>query len=122
VRLINQGLADRLVTGYIIKIPYSLGSIEVVKRNRKARIINNKIVNYKPVDWDRTLTLWQEDEESYKNKTLIRLEEKEVFEVLYHNRIAHYKNKGAVRFNVNRGIKLKLKEKIKDGILDAFLI
>ena len=75
-----------------------------------------------PIDWDRTLKLWYEDKEAFKNKTLIKVEEKEIYKVYYNRNIAEYKNKSFYQFNINKDLKRKLKQTIKEGSLDAFMI
>ena len=73
-----------------------------------------------PIDWDRTLKLWYEDEEAYKNKTLIKIEEKEIYKIFYNRNLADYTNKSFYQFNFNRELKKKLKYNIKEGEVDAF--
>ena len=75
-----------------------------------------------PIDWDRTLKLWYEDEESYKNKTLIKVEEKEIYKIYYNRNVAEFTNKSFYQFDINRELKKRLKQNIKEGKLDAFMI
>jgi len=97
-----------------------MGTLEVRKRLGTVKIVDGKLVNNLPVDWDTTLKLWAEDEESYKNKTIIRLEEDEIFIINYNKRKAIYNNKMFYQFNVNRKLKQRLKELIKNNEIDAF--
>ena len=55
-----------------------------------------------------------------KNKTIIRLEEDEIFIINYNKRKAIYNNKMFYQFNVNRKLKQRLKELIKNNEIDAF--
>lgn len=57
-----------------------------------------------------------------KKKRLIRQETKEVFKVFYNKRRAEYPNKSFYQFHINREIKKGLKQKIKNGEIDALLI
>ena len=75
-----------------------------------------------PIDWDRTLKLWSEDEKAYKERTLVKVEEKEIFKVFYNRRNANYENKSFYEFEVNRDLKRRLKQRIKSGAIDAFKI
>nr|DAU83974.1 MAG TPA: hypothetical protein [Crassvirales sp.] len=50
-----------------------MGTLEVRKIERNIRIgKDGEIITNLPIDWDSTLKLWYEDEESYKNKTIVR--------------------------------------------------
>lgn len=120
IRKVNEYLADNLLEGHDILLPHRMGRLELKKRLGINRIVNGKLVSNLPIDWDTTLKLWYEDEESYNNKTLIRLENDEIFKCYYNKNIADYTNKSFYQFSLNREIKLKLKQKIKRKELDAF--
>lgn len=122
IRSVNNYLADEIVNGNDINLPYRLGRIELRKYSTYIKYSNGKIVNNLPIDWDRTLELWAEDSESFKNKTIIKAEEKEIFKVYYNKKNAEYNNKSFYEFKVNRDIKKRLKHKIKGGAVDAFEI
>ena len=83
---------------------------------------NGNVKTNLPIDWDSTLKLWYEDEESYKNKTLLRLDEHEIYKVLYNQENANFNNRSFYEFVFNKDLKLRLKHNIKQGIIDAFLI
>lgn len=99
-----------------------MGILELRKNKVKFEFRNNKVYTNLPIDWDRTIKLWCEDEESYKNRTLIKMEEKEIFRVLYNKSKANYKNQMFYQFKVNRELKRLLKNNIKEGNVDAFLL
>ena len=50
------------------------------------------------------------------------MDEKELFKIFYNKVKAEYNNKTFYQFNANRDIKTKLKQNIKAGRIDAFLI
>ena len=122
VRKINNLLAENLSLGIDIKLPHRMGTIELRKINTYVKIKDDKLKTNLPIDWDRTLKLWCKNEEYYKNKTLIKMEEKELFKVYYNKNKADYTNKSFYQFNVNRELKKTLKENIKEGKVDAFLL
>lgn len=122
IRKINNYLADLLLQGHDIELPCRMGTIEVRKYDASISIKDGKVRSNLPVDWDRTLKLWSEDEEAYKERTLIKVEEKEIFSVFYSRTGANYKNKSFYEFRPNRQLKLRIKKRIKMGELDAFLI
>lgn len=122
IRRVNNYLADSLACGEDIKLPHRMGRIELRKYDARISFDGEKIKTNLPVDWDRTLKLWYEDEESYKKKTLVKVEEKEIFRVYYNKHLADYNNQVFYEFNVNRELKKRLKQRIKEGRIDAFKI
>lgn len=122
IRRMNNLLADTLIHGHDIELPCRMGTIEVRKYDARVSIEDGKVKTNLPIDWDRTLKLWSEDEEAYKERTLIKMEEKEIFKVYYNRIDADYNNKFLYEFVVNRDLKRRLKQRIKSGNFDAFKI
>lgn len=123
IRQINNLLVDDIVLGKEVKLPYRMGTIEVRKYEKSLKIDENGNVKTNlPIDWDNTLKLWYEDEESYKNKTLLRLDEQEIYKVLYNKEGVNFNNRSFYEFVFNKDLKLRLKHNIKQGIIDALLI
>ncbi len=122
IRKVNKLLGEELINGEDVTLPYRLGRLEIRKYNAKIVIDGKKIRTNLPIDWDRTLKLWYEDKESYKNKTLIKVEEKEIYKIYYNRNIADFTNKTFYQFDINRELKRKLKQNIKEGKIDAFLL
>lgn len=122
IRHINNYLAECLSRGQDIVLPHKLGRLEVRKFDARIELHDGTIKTNLPIDWDRTLKLWFEDEEAYKERTLIKMEEKEIFKVFYNKCRADYENKSFYSFEVNRDLKRRLKHNIKNGIVDAFNI
>lgn len=122
IRKVNNYLADSFLHGNDIKLPHRMGRIELRKYDARVSFDGEKVKTNLPIDWDRTLKLWYEDEEAYENKTLVKVEEKEIFKVYYNRQLADYNNQSFYEFNVNRELKKRLKQRIKEGKLDAFKI
>lgn len=122
IRRVNDLLADEIVNGNDIVLPHKMGRLELRKTKANIRIQNGKIKTNLPVDWDRTLQLWSEDKESFETKTLVKMEEKEFFRVFYNRMKCNYNNNSFYEFKLNRDIKIRLKHKIKEGHIDAFMI
>lgn len=97
-----------------------MGQLELRKYNATFDIVNGKVKTNLPIDWDRTLKLWYEDEEAYKERTLVKVEEKEIYKVYYNKQLADYQNMVFYEFKVNRELKRGIKQRIKEGKLDAF--
>lgn len=122
IRTVNNYLAEELTNGKDIDLPLRMGKLEVRKRKARISIVDDKIKTNLPIDWAATFKLWYEDEEAYKNKTLLRIEEKELFGVRYNKEKANYKNQMFYQFIPNREIKKQLKYNIKNKMLDAFVL
>ena len=122
IREVNNVLADNLLKGNDIVFPNKMGRLEVRKFEPIIRFDDNKLTVRLPIDWDRTLKLWLEDEEAYKERTLVKMEEKEIFKVCYNKTRADFQNKGFYQLQINRDLKIALKKKIKLGNFDAFLL
>lgn len=120
IRTTNNLLAEELLSSNDVKFPLRMGKLELRKKEKVLKIVDNKLINTLPIDWDRTLRLWAEDEECYRDKTLIRLEESEVFLINYNKGLCNYNNKIFYQFNVNRTLKQRLKDLIKNNEIDAF--
>lgn len=120
IRKMNNLFIDALLKGHDIELPCRMGTIEVRKYDVVFSFDNGKIKTNLPIDWDRTLKLWSEDDEAYKERTLIKMEEKEIFKVYYNRIKADYNNKSFYEFIINRDLKRRLKQVIKCGSFDAF--
>lgn len=120
VRQINLLLVQELLEQKDIIFPYSMGRLEVRKSIPKVYIEDGKVKSTYPIDWDGTLKLWYEDQESRENKTILKKKEREVFRIMYNKSKAFYTNKNYFEFKVNRALKLALRDVIRQGNFDAF--
>lgn len=118
IRGVNQLLADNLIQGEDVIFPLRMGALEirkydtVIKLNEDGSLYTNMAI-----DWNATMKLWYEDEESYIKKTLVRIEEKEIFKIYYNRGKANYPNKGYYEFAPLKELKTSLKQSIKSGIV-----
>lgn len=121
IRRVNSYLANELVSGNDIVFPNRMGRLELRKRISLPTVSDTgKLKVTYAIDWDKTLKLWYEDEEAFNNKTLIKIPEKNIFRIKYNKDSANYNNKSFIEFQVNRDIKTRLKQKIKNNEIDAF--
>ena len=95
------------------------GKLEVRRIKRGANIVNGQLKITYPVDWDKTLKAWYENEEMREKKILIRDESPFLYRVQYCRNTAKFENKIFYKFALNRFIKVALKEKIKKGEIDT---
>lgn len=122
IRKTNDILRQLIIQGEEVTLPEKMGKLELRKKQTVVEFKEGKLKTNLPIDWNSTLKLWYEDEQSHKEKRLIRQETKEVFKVFYNKRRAEYPNKSFYQFHINREIKKGLKQKIKNGEIDALLI
>lgn len=122
IRKVNDLLAINLINGEDIKLPHRMGTLELRKKSSRVYLKNGKLCTNLPIDWDKTLKLWCEDEDAYTNRVLIRMEENEIFKVYYNKNKAEYNNKSFYQFKINRELKKALKRNIKKNRVDAFLL
>ena len=122
IRTFNKHIAEELSKGNDFTLPYKMGALEIRKYSPNITIKNGKLNTPLPIDWDKTLKLWYEDKESYNKKILVRSDVKEIFRLIYNKSKAGYTNKSFYELRFNREIKKKLKQNIKEGIVDAFLL
>lgn len=121
IRKINNILKEMLIEGNDIKFPCRMGNLELRKSNTGVYFKDGKVMNNYPIDWNTTLKLWYEDKESKEKKALVKKVTDTVFKVYYNKKTANYKNKAVFDFKLNRDIKNKLKLRIQEGKLDAFI-
>lgn len=120
VRQTNLLLTQELLGQKDIVFPYSMGRLEVRKSIPKVYIEDGKVKSTYPIDWDGTLKLWYEDQESRENKTILKKKEREIFRIMYNKSKAFYTNKNYFEFKVNRALKLALRDVVRQGNFDAF--
>lgn len=120
VRNINNKLAKRIAKGESINLPCKMGTIELRKYDKTIKIgEDGKVYTNLPIDWDRTLKLWYEDEKAREDKILIKVESDELYKLIYNKHIADYNNKIFYELSFNRELKKQVKQNIKDGVTDA---
>lgn len=121
IRRMNELMVEQFLTFSTLDFPERMGTIELRKFNIAPRLDEKGNVKFNaPIDWNKTLKLWYEDEESYHNKVLVKVSNREVFKINYNKSKALYNNKYFYMFRLNRQIKRDLKDLIKDNRIDAF--
>lgn len=116
-------MCDTILNGGLVELPKRMGSISLRRKPRVVRIgEDGKPRVNTPVDWGATVRLWAADDSAREKRTLIRHESKNVYAILYtKDGFAHlYNNK--VSFKPSRTLKLRLKDKLKDGELDCMVM
>lgn len=120
IRQVNQMLAEEISKGNVIRLPERMGEIELRKYNSFIRLDDQgKIKTNLPIDWESTMELWYNDKQSYNDKTLVRIEEPEIFKIVYNKELANYNNKIFYEFTFTKELRMKTKQEIKAGNTDA---
>lgn len=119
IRGVNDCIAEEIANGKTITFPARMGKIELRKFPMEVKIVDGKLKIGNPVNWHDTIRLWYEDEEARRDKLLIRNTCKYKHKVLYKKYTANYQNKMFYEFELNRFIKEKLRQNIKEGKTEA---
>jgi hypothetical protein len=105
-------------------IPYIGSSLSIKKDKRIPRIVNGKLYNTSPVDWVATNKLWDEDDEAYEKRLLVRYlnnhTSKFVFKIQFRKYNNYFLNKNIYSFESNRTFKRLLGKRIKDEDKDRY--
>lgn len=122
IRRVNEALRDEFIATGDLTFPNRMGRLEIRKYPAIITTDGKKIKTNLPIDWNATLKLWYEDEESLKDKVLVRVNIPEIFRVYYNKSKANYNNKSFYQFTTNRELKKLLKDAIKNNAgFDAFV-
>lgn len=119
IRGINNLLAEEVAKGREVVFPHRMGKLELRKIQRGVSIVDGKLKNTYPIDWNETVKLWYADEEARNNKTLLRREVDYAYHIKYNKFNADYENQSFYEFALNRFIRQALKNNILKGIIDT---
>ena len=121
IKTINKTLVDKLLSGSDIVFPNKIGKLELAKYKTRVEFKNGKLETNRPINWRKTIQLWNTDPISKKNNVLVRYESPYIYRVNYRKLSKSFKNQSFFQFDICRNFKLKLKNKIENNQLDAFL-
>ena len=116
-------MAEDVLNGRIVTLPRRMGSLSLRRKPRVVKIGDDgKPKVNTPVDWGATVRLWSEDDEARKNKVMVHHESKNVYSIMYTKNGETFLYKNRVSFKPVRALKLRLKERLKDGEQDCLLM
>lgn len=121
IKTVNTELVNSVLEGHDAILPYNMGKIELRKYKPTIEITPEGIKTNLPINWKRTLSLWKDNKEAHKKKTLVRYETNMLFRIMYSRKKAIYKNKSVYQFIPHTSFKKKLSEKVLNNEIDAFL-
>ena len=116
-------MADDVLDGRIVTLPRRMGSISLRRKPRVVKIGDDgKPKVNTPVDWGATVRLWSEDDEARRRKGIGHHDSKNVYSIMYTKIGAAFLCDNRVSFKPVRALKLRLKERLKDGEQDCLLM
>jgi len=130
VNKFNERIVEAIIEDNLhYKLPYLGASLSVKKHKSVPRIVDGKLYNPTPVDWQATNKLWDEDEEARERKLLVRYSNnhtsKHVFRIYFKKYIYPFINKKYYSFDTCRAFSRRLGARINDenkDTYDAFLL
>lgn len=119
VRAVNKLLAAEIGAGRSVTFPSRMGHLELRKIQTGVKWKNGRLKITYPVDWEKTLRLWFDDDEAREKKLVVRIESGVLFKIKYCKYKANYRNMSYYQFQVNRGIKKMVKEGVIAGRVET---
>ena len=121
IRTMNKEITNKFLQGYDIVFPHKMGTLELRKYNAVFKFDKGKVKTNLPIDWNKTLDLWKEDNEAFRDKTLLRYELDYIYKLKYNPYKAKFNNKTIFQFKFIRDIKQGISKEIQKGNIDAIL-
>ena len=121
----NKILGNHIIDNLTVKLPFKLGSIDMIKQHREVYLNDDgKVINTNPPNWKETLHLWETNAEAKAKKIIIRHTNKHtggyVFSIKYNKSKAIYKNKKVYFFKPIRTISRNINKRIHDYSKDKY--
>lgn len=118
-------LTDKMIfENYHFNIPYRMGTLSIRKYQRGIKIVDGKVRDNFPVDWNETLKLWERDEEAKEKKVLVKHLNKHsdgyVYKWIWNRQKMNTPNHMKWYFRPTRTNKLKLKAAINSKMVDFY--
>ena len=121
IRQVNLGLCEEISIGNIVVLPFKMGRLYIQKIPTKNRIVDGKLENNMPIDWNGTMAMWEQDELLRKQKKLLKLNEPYIYKLTYDKHYIGYGNKVYYHFGANRQLKDMIKSNVRSGkLIDSF--
>lgn len=121
IRQVNNNIADNIKKGNTIELPSFMGTFETIKYKSSIKFVNGRLKTNLPIDWNRTLKLWENDKEAFRNKTVLRYELNYIYKLRYNPYKARFINKTVFQFKFMRTVRQGISKEIQKGKMDAIL-
>lgn len=119
VNTTNKILAEMLLEGHEIVLPYQLGSLRIIGVPAQLKMRNGVLRNNYRVDWKKTLDYWYQDSQAKDEKRLIKRIQKNLYSIHYNKSRASYRNQRYYMFRANRGLVRQFGNRIRQGKLNT---
>ncbi len=125
ISIYNNSLIDKVLNDNLeYLIPHIGVKLSIRKDKREPKIKDGKLYINKPVDWQATNKLWDEDPEAKKNKIRVRYLNTHtsgyVFRIHCSKFLSRLKNKHFFKFKPSRKFQRSLADRINDTSKDKF--
>jgi len=112
---------EELFSSGTIAFPSGLGLLDIKATECGAKLDEKgNLVVTKLVDWDATLKLWYQDEESRKNKSVVKIDSNLIYRIRYLKQNTKVTNKKYICFRPNRVLKQRMSKLAKTGMVNYF--
>lgn len=119
LRNINKAVSEKVLDGYVFKMPSRLGIIKLSKKKEWVGMKDGKAVTNRPIDYRATKILWDSDPEAKEQKKLVRFINKHtggwIYKIMWDRFTANFVNKAVYTMQVNRTLKRELAKRIFEG-------
>ena len=123
IRQLNKELIEELFRRGSVEFPWGLGKLQVRKEKSRISFKDGKIDTNLNIDWGKTVKLWSQDKEAHKNKTLVKCDCKYLYHIFYTKKeTANFKNRIYYKLRLVREVYKRMRDKIDNNELEAFLI
>ncbi len=108
---------EYILQGGVLKLPYGIGNIRIIKVDLTPEIKNGRLINRKIINWGATTELWFKDEEARKNKVFMYFDNNDTHTIyLCKAYRSNLKFKLFAMFHAATSFKYALSAAIKDGM------
>lgn len=115
IRTMNQILAEKLLEGHEVVLPYQMGSLHISSSKPRVRVVNGKIETTYRTDWKKTLRLLYEDRDARDSHQRVRRVNNRVYILKYSKRGAVYKYRKSYSFRPNRSMMRRIGKLTESG-------
>lgn len=115
VRTMGKNIAQLVIDGNVVTLPTRMGKIMILERTRKPRFINGYLFTDQMIDWDKTVKLWEDDDEARTEKILVRYTNDKRYRFVHDVHKAEYKNKYFFKVRFNTQMTRKIYEYAKQN-------
>ena len=116
---INKILAEKLLEGHDIELPYQMGNLVLSRVPTRVRIVDGESRNNYRIDWKKTCRYMYEDDEAMMQHKRVKRIEPYIYTIRYYKRRAQFQNRCFYWFRPNRSLVRALGKAIDDGRVRA---